>query len=119
VSQPTTPAPVAVRAYPLVRAPLATFRRLDLESFARAAGLHPDLVRRLVALGLIDAERDATGALRLDPGQLAAVARIQRLRAGFALNYAAVGVVVDLLDRIAQLEAALRRTQRQTGGGGG
>ena len=32
--------------------------------------------------------------------ELAAVARIQRLRAGLALNYAALGLVLDLLDRI-------------------
>ena len=28
---------------------------LSLDEFAAAAGLHPDLVRRLVALGLVDA----------------------------------------------------------------
>jgi len=38
---------------------------------------------------------------------------VQRLRAGFALNYAAVGLVTDLLDRIAVLEAALRAAQRR------
>jgi hypothetical protein len=43
---------------------------------------------------------------------VAEVARVQRLRAGFALNYAAVGLVADLLDRIAALEAALRRARR-------
>ena len=83
--------------------------RLDLEAFARAANLHPDLVRRFVALGLIDAAPDADGELWFSPDQLAAVARLQRLRAGFALNYAALGLVADLLDRIARLEAALRR----------
>ena len=75
----------------------------------RAAGLHPDLVRRLVALGLLDAGRRCQRAsCGSQPGQVAAVARIQRLRAGLSLNYAALGVVVDLLDRIAELEAALR-----------
>jgi chaperone modulatory protein CbpM len=83
--------------------------RLDLEAFSRAANLHPDLVRRFVALGLIDATPDAAGELWFSPAQLAAVARLQRLRAGFALNYAALGLVADLLDRIARLEAALRR----------
>ena len=34
---------------------------------------------------------------------------MQRLRAGFQLNYAAIALVTDLLDRIAALEAALRR----------
>jgi hypothetical protein len=34
---------------------------LDLDAFARAASLHPDLVRRLVALGLLEPDRDDTG----------------------------------------------------------
>jgi hypothetical protein len=88
----------------LIRAP-----RLDLGDFSRASGTHPDLVLRLVALGLIDARQDPAGELWFSRSQLAALARIQRLRAGFALNYAAVGLVVDLLDRIAVLESALTR----------
>ena len=84
--------------------------RLDLEAFARATATHPDLIARLVALGLVEAERDAAGRLWFSPSQLTVVARIQRLRAGFALNYAAVGLVLDLLDRITALETALRAT---------
>ena len=77
------------------------------------SGLHPDLIRRLVALGLIEAHRDTAGQLWFSRSELAAVARVQRLRAGFALNYAAIGLVTDLLDRIAVLEAALRAAQRR------
>ncbi|GAA2086808.1 chaperone modulator CbpM [Actinomadura alba] len=105
------PAKTKTRRYSLVGPP-----RLDLESFADLAGLHPDLVRRLVALGLLEPDRDAAGQLWFAPEQLAEVARIERLRAGFSLNYAAVGLVCDLLDRIADLEAALRRRSRRTGG---
>jgi hypothetical protein len=72
------------------------------------------VVRRFVALGLIEASRDPSGAMWLTPSQLPAVARLQRLRAGFALNYAALGLVVDLLDRIARLEAAQRRHPSET-----
>ena len=89
--------------YAIIRA-----ARLNLEEFALMSGLHPDLVRRLVALGLIDADRDTAGELWFSRSDLAAAARIQRLRAGLALNYAAIGLVIDLLDRIAVLEAALR-----------
>ncbi|HEV7932441.1 MAG TPA: chaperone modulator CbpM [Actinomadura sp.] len=103
----TTP----TRRYALVR-PV----QLDLDSFARTARLHPDLVRRLVALDLLDAERDMTGGLWFSPSQLTVVGRIQRLRAGFALNYAALGLVCDLLDRIEGLERSLRRRSRRTGG---
>jgi DNA-binding transcriptional MerR regulator len=90
-------------SYALIRA-----RRLDLDQFAAAAGLHPDLVRRFVALGLLDAGRGPGGRLWFRPAQLADVARIRRLRAGFALNYAAIGLVTDLLDQIAALRASLR-----------
>jgi hypothetical protein len=97
--------------YAIVRA-----TRLSLEEFALLSGLHPDLIRRLVALGIIDADRDPAGELWFSRGELAAVARMQRLRAGFALNYAAIGLVTDLLDRIAVLETALRgRAVRRPG----
>ena len=90
-----------------------SLERLSLEEFAVLSGLHPDLIRRLVALGLIEAYRDAAGRPWFSRSELAAVARVQRLRAGFALNYAAIGLVTDLLDRIAVLEAALRGAQRR------
>jgi len=90
--------------------------RHDLDAFARSMGVHPDLVRRLVALGLLRAERDAGGHLWLDDSQAAEFARVQRLRAVFAVNYTAIALVVDLLDRIAELESALhdRGDQRWT-----
>ena len=96
-------------AYPMTRP-----SRLSLDRFARQAGLHPQLVQRFVALGLLDAERDATGALWFRPAALVTVARVQRLRAGLSLNYAAIGLVLDLLDRIDELEAASRRTGSRT-----
>ncbi|WP_203990432.1 chaperone modulator CbpM [Sphaerisporangium rufum] len=86
---------------------------IGLEAFAAAGGLHPDHVRRLVALGLL--EPIAGEDLRFPPAQLVLLGRIERLHAGLALNYAALGVVIDLLDRISELEAALRRRPRSTG----
>ena len=97
----------------MVRAARPSLERLSVEEFALLSGLHPDLIRRLVALGLLEAHRDTAGALWISRSELAEVARVQRLRAGFALNYAAIGLVTDLLDRIAVLEAALRAAQRR------
>ena len=85
---------------------------LSLDEFAAVTGLHPDLIRRLVALGVVEAARDPSGELWFPRGQVAAVARVQRLRAGFAINYAAISLVTDLLDRIAVLETALRGARR-------
>jgi pimeloyl-ACP methyl ester carboxylesterase len=84
---------------------------LDIEAFAQAARAHPELVRRLVVIGVLDARRDRTGTLWFAPAQLSAMARIQRLRSGFSLNYAALGLVIDLLDRIEQLQSALAARQ--------
>ncbi|HZQ29400.1 MAG TPA: chaperone modulator CbpM [Acidimicrobiales bacterium] len=92
----------------LTRRRLVAVELLPLDTFARRTGLHPDLVRRLVALGLLEATSDAAGELWFPPTQLPAAARLQRLRAGLALNWAATGLVADLLDRISALEAALR-----------
>lgn len=95
--------------YALIRLERTGEARLTLDAFARATGTHPDLVRRLVALGVVDGERDRAGELWFSPDEVGALARVQRLRATFALNYAAVGLVTDLLDRIAVLQAALGR----------
>ena len=92
--------------YPLVRKPASAL--LDVEEFARRCGLHPELVRRFWALGLIPATRHVDGSLWFSPAQVPAVARVERLHAALPLNYAALGLVCDLLDRITDLETALR-----------
>lgn len=119
-------------------------RWLDLEAFAAASGLHPELVVRLVALGLIEpapagppsteagklsagrtgGRQPAPGSpdeeaaqLRFAAAQVATAARIQRLRIGLGLNYAAIGLVLDLLDRVDELETALARQNGSRRGG--
>ncbi|WP_225826559.1 chaperone modulator CbpM [Streptomyces naphthomycinicus] len=92
-----------------VRYAIVPVPRLSLQTVARRSGVHPDLIRRFVALGLVEAERDASGGLVFEPTAPAALARVQRLRTGLCLNYASIGLVLDLLDRISMLEAALRR----------
>lgn len=84
-------------------------RHLSLNAFAAAAGLHPELVARLAALGLLQPSVDARGIRWFRAEDLAVAARIHRLHTGLPLNYAAIGVVLDLLDRIDELEATLRR----------
>jgi hypothetical protein len=89
--------------------------RLDLESFARATQTHPDLVGRLVALGVLDGQIDSAGRVWFSPAQLAQMARIKRLRASFSVNYATLGLVCDLLDRISALEAIANSARRNGG----
>jgi hypothetical protein len=81
---------------------------ISLDDFSRATRLHPELVARLVRLGLIEAAPGPVGGLRFAPTELARARRALRLREGLSLNYAALGLVLDLLDRIDVLETALR-----------
>ncbi|MFI8593946.1 chaperone modulator CbpM [Microbacterium sp. NPDC078428] len=97
------------------RWPLARPYRLSLDSYARITGVHPDLVRRLVALGLLEITRDAEGDLWFDPSQVREMATIQRLHMRLNLTYASIGLVMDLLDRISELERSQRRSRAERG----
>ena len=98
--------------FPLVLVTRPAGSRLSLEEVAGRSGVHTQLIGRFVTLGVVDAQRDAAGRLWFDPRTPALVARAQRLRNGLGLNYASLGLVLDLLDRIDQLEGALRRVGR-------
>src|SRR4051812_1331833 len=92
------------------RWPLARPYRLCLDSYARITGVHPELVGRLVTLGLLDITRDAEGNLWFDPSQVREMATVQRLHLRLNLSYSSLGLVMDLLDRISDLERSRRRS---------
>ncbi len=72
--------------------------------FSARCGLHPDLILRFVSLGLIEPVEGRGRDLWFSPAQVGRVERMERLRSDFSLNYAALGLVLDLLDRIDDLE---------------
>jgi hypothetical protein len=88
--------------------------RLDLETLATRSGLHPELLRRFAALVLVESTPDANGRPCFPLSTVDRLARVQRLRAALSLNYAAIGLVLDLLDRIDVLEAQVRSHRRWT-----
>jgi hypothetical protein len=74
-----------------------------LDAIARAADMHPDLVERFVRLGLVD------------PGEADAAARLAqaaRLRRDLGIGYGGAVLACQLLARIDELEARLRRYER-------
>jgi hypothetical protein len=84
-----------------------------LESLAREAGLHPELVRRLISLGALEPTGGTTRAPLFPPDSAARLARIARLRRDLGLNYAGAVLACDLLARIDALEDLLARHQPQ------
>ena len=88
-----------------------TWRRhgnmLSLQEMATECGLHPDLVQRFVALGIIDPlENDPS---HFTPAAARRIRRLLRLRRDLGVNYNAAGLILELLERIEQLEARLRQ----------
>jgi hypothetical protein len=88
-----------------VTVPVAS-RPVELEALAQEAGVHPDVVVRLVRLGLLDGGR---APYRFPRDAAAQVARAVRLRRDLGLNYAGAVLACELLARIDALETRLRR----------
>jgi hypothetical protein len=83
---------------------------ISLDALAREAGVHPELVRRLVALGLLDTtDRPGARGAAFPRDAAGRLARAVRLRRDLGLNYAGALLACTLLDRIEQLEARLRQ----------
>jgi hypothetical protein len=78
--------------------------RLTIDAVAREARLHPDLVRRFVAYGVVAEPFRADAA--------ATLAKAARMRRDLGLNLAGAVLACDLLRRIDDLEARLRRYER-------
>jgi chaperone modulatory protein CbpM len=77
---------------------------MPLEDAARRLGLHPDIVQRFLEFGLLE-PAEVTGAeIMLDPVALRRIGVIQRLRYDLGINLAGIGVILDLLDRIDDLQ---------------
>jgi hypothetical protein len=87
------------------RLPVRTLalRVRSVDRVAHDAGLHPELVARLVRLGFAELTDDDVAAR---------LARATRLRRDLGLDYSGALLACDLLDRIAELEARLRRYER-------
>jgi hypothetical protein len=82
---------------------VAVARDPAIERLARESGLHPDVVRRLVSLGLVR----PTYA----PAAPALLARAARLRRDLGLDYAGAVLACELLARIDDLQAQLDRSR--------
>jgi hypothetical protein len=82
--------------------------RVSLNVLATQAGLHPDLVRRLVALGLVEPCGGTRAAPLFRRQDAALLNRALRLRRDLGLDYAGAVLACELLARIDELEARLR-----------
>jgi len=85
---------------------------LSTDEVAARCGLHPSLVQRLVALGLIEPLDGRTD--RFPPDVTLRLQRALRLRRDLGLSYNGVALVLELLDRIENLERRLEQYERHS-----
>lgn len=88
-------------------------RTIGIEAVARESGLHPDVVRRFVKIGLIEPADGTLQSPRFALDAPAMLARAARLRRDLGLGYGGAVLASQLLDRIGQLEAQLRNHERE------
>ena len=86
--------------------------RYTLTEVAYRAGLHPELIDRFIRLGLIEfSDRTGDGELLFDSEVIPLIRRILRLRNELGVNYAGVGVILELMTRLDALEARIRELE--------
>jgi DNA-binding transcriptional MerR regulator len=84
-----------------------------MTEIAELCRVHPHIIHRFVHLGLIEpAGRDENSREWIfEQDVISLVRKIIRLRNELGINYAGIGVVLDLLSRIDRLEAQIRMMQ--------
>jgi chaperone modulatory protein CbpM len=86
-------------------------RLLHLAELAGLAGLHPEVVKRFLALGLIEpAVKEPEPLFGYEA--VLRVGRIVRLRRDMGINLASAGIILDLLDQIEELKTQLEQLKR-------
>jgi hypothetical protein len=87
---------------------------IEIDVLAREAGLHPELVRRFVRLGLLEPVGGSAREPLFPRDAPARLARASRLRRDLGLSYAGAVLATQLLARIDDLEERLRRYEPPT-----
>ena len=102
------------RSFSMLR--VRTYRKASgfytISEVAYRVGLHPELIDRFVNLGLIEfTDRDDDGELLFDSAVIPLIRRILRLRNELGVNYAGVGVILELTSRLEAMEARIRELE--------
>ena len=77
---------------------------VTLETLAAIAGMHPALVQQFIEFGLIQPIAAHGTVFLFDSSKSSRLRSIKRLRADLGINLQGVAVVLDLLERLRELE---------------
>jgi hypothetical protein len=77
---------------------------LTLEHLAAHAEMHPALVERLVDCGLLQPVASGAAIFLFDSSKIVRLRSIKRLRRDLGINLQGIAVVLDLIERLRDLE---------------
>lgn len=80
---------------------------LSLEELACAANIHPQIVRHFLEYGLIEPTEQVGTHLLFDGNLIPRLRTIQRLRMDMGVNFAGIAVILDLMEKVQQLQHEL------------
>lgn len=87
-----------------------------LAEAAYNSGLHPELIERFIRLGLIEfVDRTSDGEMFFEAGVIPLLRRIVRLRNELGVNYAGIGVILELMSQLENLSARIEELERRLG----
>lgn len=85
---------------------------LSLMELSRLSGVHPSLIEKLGRRSVIEPLETRSGNLRFPISALPRLRRGLRLHRDLNIEWASLGLVLDLLERIDDLEQALASFQK-------
>lgn len=85
---------------------------LSLEQVAEVVGARTGLISHLVRAGLLETIPHGEGGTWLSTAAVLRLRRMQRLRRDLRVNFAGAAVILDLVDRISQLNRELSEMRR-------
>ncbi|HEX8652827.1 MAG TPA: chaperone modulator CbpM [Pyrinomonadaceae bacterium] len=80
---------------------------LTVEMVADAVGARPLLLERLIRRGLLDTINEESGVPLLPARSIIRLRRMRRLRRDLGVNFAGASIILDLVERIDQLNREL------------
>lgn len=93
----------------------AEYSLLSLEDLAGTAGLHPELVEKFIDYGLVEPATAAGSQPLFHVSSVERLRRIMRLRRDLGVNMEGVAVILEMRDRMKNLQKELDRLRRRFG----
>lgn len=88
---------------------------LTLQMLAEATGARVTLITRLVRLGLLETVGEATDEPLVPQRAIVRLRRMQRLRRDLGVNFSGASIILDLVQRVNEMNRELAELRRRVG----